>query len=114
MNNLTGCGNKGQDGGSDCRETSATWDEDSPSVPQDAQQVQFTAEAGNFLTPHLSFKRAPRFSSTVLPSVFFKLLCMTPGKVKQPHLSVESEREDGCFSAEVTVRKCEGEAPKLS
>jgi len=33
---------------------------------------------------------------------------MTPGKVKQPHSSVESEFEGFCFSAEVTIRKGEG------
>lgn len=41
-------------------------------IPQLAQQVQFTAKVRNFLNPHLSFKRVPRFSSSVVSSVFFQ------------------------------------------
>lgn len=41
-------------------------------IPQLARQVQFTAKAGNFLNSHLSFKRVPRFSSTVVSSVLFQ------------------------------------------
>lgn len=77
-------------------------------IPQLAQQVQITAKAGNFLNSHLSFKRVPRFFSTVVSSPFFKRICETPGKVKWPHLFVKSEFEGFCSSAEVAVGKGEG------
>lgn len=82
--------------------------EDGSLIPQLAQQVQFTVKVGNFLNPHLSFRRVPRFSSTVISSAFRKLICETPGKVKWLHWHTESEFEGLCFSAEVIGRKGEG------
>lgn len=85
-------------------------------IPQLVQQVQITAKVGNFLNSHLSFKRVPRFFSTVVFfCFFFKRICETPGKVKWPHLFVECEFEGFCSSAEVTVGKGEGrgKVPKL-
>lgn len=94
---------KGQEGSSDFRETSVPWKEKGSLIPQLAQQVQFTAKVGNLLSPHLSFKRVPRFSSTVVSSAFFKHQRRWNG----PHLSVESEFEGFGFSAGVIVRKGE-------
>lgn len=102
---------KGQEGSSDFRETSIPWEENGSLIPQLAQQVQFTAKVGNLLSPHLSFKRVPRFSSTVVSSAFFK----HQRRWNCPHLSVESEFEGFGFSAGVMVRKGEdrGKVPKL-
>lgn len=82
--------------------------EDGSLIPQLAQQVQFTVKVGKFLNPHLSFRRVPRFSSTVISSAFCKLICETPGKVKWLHWHTESEFEGLRFSAEVIGRKGEG------
>lgn len=95
---------KGQEGSSDFRETSVPWEENGSLIPQLAQQVQFTAKVGNLLNPHLSFKRVPRFPSTIVSSAFFK----HQRRWNCPHLSVESEFEGFGFSAEVIVRKGKG------
>lgn len=46
--------------------------------------MQITAKVKHFLNPHLSFKRVPRFSSTVVASAFFKPIFEIPGMVKWP------------------------------
>lgn len=105
---------KSQDVSSDCREISPLRDERWQFNSSTVQQVRFTAKVGNFLNPHLSFKRVFGFSSTVISSAFFKLLCETSREAKWLHWSVEAGSESFCFSSEVRVRKGEavGTVPK--